>query len=380
MKKIMLLGSGELGKEVIISAQRLGCHVVAVDRYINAPGMQVADQSEVINMLEEQELLDCVTKYKPDIIVPEIEAIRTEVLLELEKTNTTIIPTAKATNLTMNRDRIRDLVKSLGIRTANYSYAESLDEFKNIVNTIGIPCVVKPVMSSSGKGQSTVNSNEDIEPSWKYALSGARGDRVRVIVEEFIKFDYEITLLTVKQNQGPTVYCPPIGHFQERGDYQYSWQPQKMSEKALDGAKLIAKTVTDNLGGKGIFGVEFFIKDDEVIFSELSPRPHDTGMVTMKTQRLSEFDLHVRAFLELPITQEMIDNDFKAGASHVILAEKEGEVVSYDGVNDALSDPDIDIRIFGKQSTREYRRMAVILAPTLQQAKTAAKKVKVIIK
>ena len=380
MKKIMLLGSGELGKEVIISAQRLGCHVVAVDRYINAPGMQVADQSEVINMLEEQELLDCVTKYKPDIIVPEIEAIRTEVLLELEKTNTTIIPTAKATNLTMNRDRIRDLVKSLGIRTANYSYAESLDEFKNIVNTIGIPCVVKPVMSSSGKGQSTVHSNEDIEPSWKYALSGARGDRVRVIVEEFIKFDYEITLLTVKQNQGPTVYCPPIGHFQERGDYQYSWQPQKMSEKALDGAKLIAKTVTDNLGGKGIFGVEFFIKDDEVIFSELSPRPHDTGMVTMKTQRLSEFDLHVRAFLELPITQEMIDNDFKAGASHVILAEKEGEVVSYDGVNDALSDPDIDIRIFGKQSTREYRRMAVILAPTLKQAKTAAKKVKVIIK
>ena len=186
--------------------------------------------------------------------------------------------------------------------------------------------------------------------------------------------------MTVKQNQGPTVYCPPIGHFQERGDYQYSWQPQKMSEKALDGAKLIAKTVTDNLGGKGIFGVEFFIKDDEVIFSELSPRPHDTGMVTMKTQRLSEFDLHVRAFLELPITQEMIDNDFKAGASHVILAEKEGEVVSYDGVNDALSDPDIDIRIFGKQSTREYRRMAVILAPTLEQAKTAAKKVKVIIK
>ena len=280
----------------------------------------------------------------------------------------------------MNRDRIRDLAKSLGIRTANYSYAESLDEFKKTVNTIGIPCVVKPVMSSSGKGQSTVHSNEDIEPSWKYALSGARGDRVRVIVEEFIKFDYEITLLTVKQNQGPTVYCPPIGHFQERGDYQYSWQPQEMSEKALDGAKLIAKTVTDNLGGKGIFGVEFFIKDDEVIFSELSPRPHDTGMVTMKTQRLSEFDLHVRAFLELPITQEMIDNDFKAGASHVILAEKEGEVVSYDGINDALSDPDIDIRIFGKQTTREYRRMAVILAPTLEQAKTAAKKVKVIIK
>ena len=380
MKKIMLLGSGELGKEVIISAQRLGCHIIAVDRYENAPGMQVADQYEVINMLDEKALKDCVDKHKPDIIVPEIEAIRTEVLLELEKGPTTIIPTARATNLTMNRDRIRDLAKSLGIRTANYTYAESLEEFKNATKNIGLPCVVKPVMSSSGKGQSTVHSTEDIEPSWKYALSGARGDRVRVIVEEFITFDYEITLLTVKQNQGPTVFCPPIGHYQERGDYQYSWQPQKMSEKALSDAKLIAKTVTDNLGGKGIFGVEFFIKDDEVIFSELSPRPHDTGMVTMKTQRLSEFDLHVRAFLELPITQEMIDNDFKAGASHVILADKEGKNVSFEGVNDALADQDVDLRIFGKQTTRKHRRMAVVLAPTLEQAKIAAKKIKVIIK
>ena len=380
MKKIMLLGSGELGKEVIISAQRLGCHIIAVDRYENAPGMQVADQYEVINMLDEKALKNCVDKHKPDIIVPEIEAIRTEVLLELEKGPTTIIPTARATNLTMNRDRIRDLAKSLGIRTANYTYAESLEEFKNAVKNIGIPCVVKPVMSSSGKGQSTVHSTKDIEPSWEYALSGARGDRVRVIVEEFITFDYEITLLTVKQNQGPTVFCPPIGHYQERGDYQYSWQPQEMSEKALRDAKLIAKTVTDNLGGRGIFGVEFFIKDDEVIFSELSPRPHDTGMVTMKTQRLSEFDLHVRAFLELPITQEMIDNDFKAGASHVILADKEGETVSFEGVNDALADQDIDLRIFGKQTTRRHRRMAVVLAPTLKQAKIAAKKIKVIIK
>ena len=380
MKKIMLLGSGELGKEVIISAQRLGCHIIAVDRYENAPGMQVADQYEVINMLDEKALKDCVDKHKPDIIVPEIEAIRTEVLLELEKGPTTIIPTARATNLTMNRDRIRDLAKSLGIRTANYTYAESLEEFKNAAKNIGIPCVVKPVMSSSGKGQSTVHSIEDIEPSWKYALSGARGDRVRVIVEEFITFNYEITLLTVKQNQGPTVYCPPIGQYQERGDYQYSWQPQKMSEQALSDAKRIAKTVTDNLGGKGIFGVEFFIKDDEVIFSELSPRPHDTGMVTMKTQRLSEFDLHVRAFLELPITQEMIDNDFKAGASHVILADKEGKNVSFEGVNDALADQDIDLRIFGKQTTRKHRRMAVVLAPTLEQAKIAAKKIKVIIK
>ena len=379
MKKIMLLGSGELGKEVIISAQRLGCHIIAVDRYENAPGMQVADQYEVINMLDEKALKNCVDKHKPDIIVPEIEAIRTEVLLELEKGPTTIIPTARATNLTMNRDRIRDLAKSLGIRTANYTYAESLEEFKNAVKNIGIPCVVKPVMSSSGKGQSTVYSTEDIEPSWKYALSGARGDRVRVIVEEFITFNYEITLLTVKQNQGPTVFCQPIGHYQERGDYQYSWQPQEMSEKALRDAKLIAKTVTDNLGGRGIFGVEFFIKDDEVIFSELSPRPHDTGMVTMKTQRLSEFDLHVRAFLKLPITQEMIDNDFKAGASHVILVDKEGETVSFEGVNDALADQDIDLRIFGKQTTRRHRRMAVVLAPTLEQAKIAAKKIKVII-
>ena len=279
MKKIMLLGSGELGKEVIISAQRLGCHIIAVDRYENAPGMQVADQYEVINMLDEKALKNCVDKHKPDIIVPEIEAIRTEVLLELEKGPTTIIPTARATNLTMNRDRIRDLAKSLDIRTANYTYAESLEEFKNAAKNIGIPCVVKPVMSSSGKGQSTVHSTKDIEPSWEYALSGARGDRVRVIVEEFITFDYEITLLTVKQNQGPTDFCQPIGQYQERGDYQYSWQPQKMSEKALDGAKLIAKTVTDNLGGIGIFGVEFFIKDDEVIFSELSPRPHDTCLL-----------------------------------------------------------------------------------------------------
>ena len=252
MKKIMLLGSGELGKEVIISAQRLGCHIIAVDRYENAPGMQVADQYEVINMLDEKALKDCVDKHKPDIIVPEIEAIRTEVLLELEKGPTTIIPTARATNLTMNRDRIRDLAKSLGIRTANYTYAESLEEFKNAAKNIGIPCVVKPVMSSSGKGQSTVHSTEDIESSWEYALSGARGDRVRVIVEEFITFDYEITLLTVKQNQGPTVFCPPIGHYQERGDFQYSWQPQKMPEKALSdaGQQLIPKDLCkllDNL-------------------------------------------------------------------------------------------------------------------------------------
>ena len=380
MKKIMLLGSGELGKEVIISAQRLGCEVIAVDRYDNAPGMQVADKYEVINMLDEQELKKCIKKHKPDLIVPEIEAIRTEVLLEIEKEGQTVIPTARAANLTMNRDRIRDLAKSIGLPTAQYQYAENINDFTKAVEEIGIPCVVKPVMSSSGKGQSTVNSTSDIENAWNYAIEGARGDRIRVIVEEFISFDYEITLLTVKQKNGPTVFCPPIGHYQERGDYQYSWQPQEMSEDAITQAQNIAKKITDELGGMGIFGVEFFIKNNNVIFSELSPRPHDTGMVTKKTQRLSEFDLHVRAFLELPITQNMIDADFSSGASHVVLAEKEGNVDSYEGINQALSNDDIDIRIFGKTTTRKHRRMAVVLSSSLDEAKKAAKKIKVVIK
>ncbi len=380
MKKIMLLGSGELGKEVVISAQRLGCTIIAVDRYSNAPAMQVADHKEVINMLDENELKNCINKHNPDLVVPEIEAIRTEVLLELEQEGRTIIPTARAANLTMNRDRIRDLAKSIGLPTAKYEYAETMEEFTDAVKNIGLPCVVKPVMSSSGKGQSTLRTMDDIQNSWDYAISGARGDRVRIIVEEFIDFDYEITLLTVKQKNGATVFCPPIGHFQERGDYQYSWQPQEMSDQAIKKAQEIAKTITDNLGGKGIFGVEFFIKDNEVIFSELSPRPHDTGMVTMKTQRLSEFDLHVRAFLELPITQDMIDNYFTPGASHVILATEEGEVDKITGIDEALSDSDIDIRIFGKLTTRKYRRMAVALGPSLEQVKKAASKIKIIVK
>ena len=380
MKKIMLLGSGELGKEVVISAQRLGCTIIAVDRYSNAPAMQVADHKEVINMLDENELKNCINKHNPDLVVPEIEAIRTEVLLELEQEGRTIIPTARAANLTMNRDRIRDLAKSIGLPTAKYEYAETMEEFTDAVKNIGLPCVVKPVMSSSGKGQSTLRTMDDIQNSWDYAISGARGDRVRIIVEEFIDFDYEITLLTVKQKNGVTVFCPPIGHFQERGDYQYSWQPQEMSDQAIKQAQEIAKTITDNLGGKGIFGVEFFIKDNEVIFSELSPRPHDTGMVTMKTQRLSEFDLHVRAFLELPITQDMIDNYFTPGASHVILATEEGEVDKITGIDEALSDSDIDIRIFGKLTTRKYRRMAVALGPSLEQVKKAASKIKIIVK
>ena len=380
MKKIMLLGSGELGKEVVISAQRLGCTIIAVDRYSNAPAMQVADHKEVINMLDENELKNCIKKHNPDLVVPEIEAIRTEVLLELEQEGRTIIPTARAANLTMNRDRIRDLAKSIDLPTAKYEYAETIEEFTDAVKNIGLPCVVKPVMSSSGKGQSTLRTMDDIQNSWDYAISGARGDRVRIIVEEFIDFDYEITLLTVKQKNGATVFCPPIGHFQERGDYQYSWQPQEMSDQAIKKAQEIAKTITDNLGGKGIFGVEFFIKDNEVIFSELSPRPHDTGMVTMKTQRLSEFDLHVRAFLELPISQDMIDNYFTPGASHVILATEEGEVDKITGIDEALSDSDIDIRIFGKLTTRKYRRMAVALGPSLEQVKKAASKIKVTVK
>ena len=380
MKKIMLLGSGELGKEVVISAQRLGCKVIAVDRYDNAPGMQVADSYEVINMLNHDELIRCINKHNPDLIVPEIEAIRTEALLEIEKQGKTVIPTARAANLTMNRDRIRDLAKSIGLPTAKFQYAENIEDFTKAVEEIGIPCVVKPVMSSSGKGQSTINAVSDIKTAWNYALEGARGDRIRVIIEEFISFDYEITLLTVKQKKGPTVFCPPIGHYQERGDYQYSWQPQEMSKEAISQAQEIAKKITDELGGMGIFGVEFFVKDNNVIFSELSPRPHDTGMVTMKTQRLSEFDLHVRAFLELPITQNMIDDNFTRGASHVVLADQEGTVHSYEGIEDALKDDNIDIRIFGKSDARKHRRMAVVLSPSLDKAKIAAKKIKVIIK
>jgi len=380
MKKIMLLGAGELGKEVIISAQRLGCEVIAIDRYINAPGMQVADKYSVINMLDEDELKSCINKYKPDIIVPEIEAIRTEVLLEVEKKGITVIPTARAANLTMNRDRIRDLAKSIGLPTAKFLYAENIEEFTKAIHEIGFPCVVKPVMSSSGKGQSTVKSLDEIHNAWNFAISGSRGDRVRVIIEEFIRFDYEITLLTVKQKNGPTIFCPPIGHYQERGDYQYSWQPQEMKKEEIIKAQEIAKKITDELGGMGIFGVEFFIRNNDVIFSELSPRPHDTGMVTMKTQRLSEFDLHVRAFLELPITQEMIDNNFSSGASHVILANAEGEVNSYQGVREALTNSNIDIRIFGKSETKKHRRMGVVLAPSLKQAKDAASKITVVIK
>ncbi|MEQ9102549.1 MAG: formate-dependent phosphoribosylglycinamide formyltransferase [Imperialibacter sp.] len=379
MKKILLLGSGELGKEFVISAKRLGCYVVACDSYAGAPAMQVADENEVFSMLDADKLREAVERHQPDLIVPEIEAIRTEVLVEMEKEGRNIVPSARAVNMTMNRDRIRDLAAGLGIRTAHFAYAESAEQLMEEAKTIGFPVVIKPVMSSSGKGQSVAQTADDIQNSWDYACAGMRGDRQRVIVEEFIKFDYEITLLTVKQKNGPTLFCDPIGHVQERGDYQYSWQPQPMTDKFRKDAEAMAKAVTDDLGGVGIFGVEFFVTKDEVIFSELSPRPHDTGMVTLISQNLSEFDLHARAILGLPIPNIKVTE----GASAVVLASKDGVAPTYTGVEVAMAEPDIDVRIFGKPTTRPYRRMAVVLATgkdAVGRARVAAAKIKVVIK
>ena len=382
MKRILLLGSGELGKEFTISAKRLGCYVVACDSYVGAPAMQVADEFEVFDMLDGEMLGKVIDTYKPDLIVPEVEAIRTEVLLEKEAQGYTVVPTARATNLTMNRDRIRDRAVELGLRTAKFEYAEDLETLQSACRRIGFPCVVKPVMSSSGKGQSVVDEERDVDAAWKYAVSGMRGDRQRVIVEEFIDFDLELTLLTVKQQNGPTLFCPPIGHYQERGDYQYSWQPAL--EENFTGhiiethAQEMAKIITDDLGGAGIFGVEFFVKtkgnSPEIIFSELSPRPHDTGMVTMFTQNLSEFDLHARAILGLPIGDIKL---VRAGASHVVLAHETTHEFIISGINDALKIPDVDVRVFGKPTTRPYRRMAVVLAPSLDVAKEAAGKISI---
>ena len=373
MKKILLLGSGELGKEFTISAKRLGCYVVACDRYANAPAMQVADDSRVFDMLDAQILSETIDQIKPDLIVPEVEAIRTEVLIEKENQGYKIVPTARATNLTMNRDRIRDRAVELGLRTAKFAYAETQEQLEKAAKEINYPVVVKPVMSSSGKGQSVANNENEIIESWKYAIQGMRGDRQRVIVEEFIDFDYEITLLTVKQHNGPTLFCKSIGHVQQRGDYQWSWQPG--SPNADTEAQKMAKIITDDLGGAGIFGVEFFItKAGEVVFSELSPRPHDTGMVTMYTQNLSEFDLHARAILGLPIPEIKL---LRPGASHVVLANKESEKFTIDGIEDALKIPDVEVRVFGKPTTRVNRRMAVVLAPTVEIAKKAAEKISI---
>ncbi|MBW4647733.1 MAG: formate-dependent phosphoribosylglycinamide formyltransferase [Kastovskya adunca ATA6-11-RM4] len=381
-QKLMLLGSGELGKEFVIAAQRLGNYVIAVDRYDNAPAMQVADVREVISMLNAEDLERVVTQHQPNFIIPEIEAIRTEKLLEFEQRGITVIPTAKATNYTMNRDAIRELAhRQLGVRTANYAYATSLEELKAVSKNIGFPNVVKPVMSSSGKGQSTVNYPEEVEAAWDYAIAGSRGDTQKIIVEEFIQFELEITLLTIKQWNAPTIYCPAIGHRQERGDYQESWQPAGLSEEKVKASQAIAQKVTDALGGAGIFGVEFFITKDEVIFSELSPRPHDTGMVTLISQNLNEFELHLRAVLGLPIPKI---EQLGASASAVILAKENSDSIFFEGVEEALSEPDVDIRLFGKPDSRPYRRMGVALAKgkdvqdAREKAKMAAAKVKIV--
>jgi phosphoribosylglycinamide formyltransferase 2 len=381
-QKLMLLGSGELGKEFAISAQRLGNNVIAVDRYANAPAMQVADCYEVISMLSAEELEAVVKKHEPNFIIPEIEAIRTEKLLEFEHRGIIVIPTAAATNYTMNRDRIRELAhKELGIRTAKYDYASTLEELTAVSQEIGFPSVVKPVMSSSGKGQSVVGNHDEVEQAWNCAIANSRGDSRRVIVEEFINFDIEITLLTIKQWNAPTIFCSPIGHRQERGDYQESWQPAGISEQQILAAQVIAKKVTDVLGGAGIFGVEFFITKDEVIFSELSPRPHDTGMVTLISQNLNEFELHLRAILGLPIPHI---EQLGASASAVILANQHSDAVAFTGVAEALSVPHVDIKLFGKPTAHPYRRMGVALAKgdnildAREKAKRAANQVQMI--
>jgi phosphoribosylglycinamide formyltransferase 2 len=359
-QKIVLLGSGELGKELVIALQRLGQYVIAVDSYEHAPAMQVAHEFEVINMLDGDALDAVIKKHKPDYIVPEIEAIRTERFYEYEQQGYTVVPSAKAANFTMNRKAIRDLAaKELGVKTAPYQYASNLEDFKAAVAQIGIPCVVKPLMSSSGKGQSVIKQEEDIETAWNYALEGSRGDLQEVIVEGFIKFYAEITLLTVTQQHGPTLFCAPIGHRQEKGDYRESWQPCVMQEQDILSAQKMAAKVTEALGGYGIWGVEFFLTDEGVYFSELSPRPHDTGMVTLAgSQNLNEFELHARAILGLPIphiTQE------KAAASAVILASETSTEFEINGVDKALLQDRSDVKLFGKPSTRPYRRMGVAL-------------------
>lgn len=389
MARILLLGSGELGKEFVIAAQRLGQYVIAVDNYENAPAMQVAQEFEVINMLDGDALDRIVDKHNPDYIVPEIEAIRTERFYDYERQGIKVIPSAKAANYTMNRKAIRDLAAvTLGVKTAPFAYADSLEKLVIAAKNIGFPSVVKPLMSSSGKGQSTVHKIDDLEKAWTYAQEGARGDAAEVIIEGFIHFDYEITLLTVTQNNGKTLFCPPIGHRQEDGDYRESWQPAPMSDTVLGQAQEMAEKITLALGGPGIWGVEFFIAGTEVYFSELSPRPHDTGMVTLaQTQNLNEFELHLRAILGLPIGGI---NLLAPGASAVVLAQKNGTMPEYEGLANITKLPYADIRIFGKPSTRPNRRMGVILVspdPDLphqnaialaQKAKSLAQTIKVL--
>ncbi len=382
---ILLLGSGELGREFVISAKRLGARVIACDSYDDAPAMQLADAREVFSMLDGEALRAAVIKHQPDLIVPEIEAIRTEVLGELEDQGFTVVPSARAAQLTMNRDAIRDLAAGeLGLVTSQYGYAESFAEAQEVAARIGYPLVMKPVMSSSGKGQSKVDSPEALEAAWQYAVANMRGDRARVICEQFIAFDYEITLLTVRHKDGIS-FCPPIGHRQERGDYRESWQPAAMSPAALAKAQDMAAKVVMALQGDGrgwgLYGVEFFVRGEEVIFSELSPRPHDTGKVTLVSQDLNEFDLHARAILGLPVPESIAA---RPAASAVILADRDSSDFSFEGLADALSlSPDVDVRIFGKPVTRPYRRMGVALAraddapAAVELAKAAASKVRI---
>ncbi|QIE60439.1 formate-dependent phosphoribosylglycinamide formyltransferase [Rasiella rasia] len=360
MSKILLLGAGELGKEFVIAAQRLGQYVIAVDSYPNAPAMQVAHEFEVINMLDGEALDALIEKHTPDYIVPEIEAIRTERLYEYEKQGYHVIPSAKAANYTMNRKAIRDLAaKDLNLKTAAYRYATSAASLKKAVAEIGMPCVVKPLMSSSGKGQSTIKTAADIEKAWDYSQEGSRGDVAEVIVESFINFNYEITLLTVTQQNGNTLFCPPIGHRQERGDYQESWQPAAMSAAHLQTAQDMAAKVTAALTGAGIWGVEFFVGDDGVYFSELSPRPHDTGMVTLaNTQNFNEFELHLRAVLGLPISEITLE---RIGASAVILAKGNSENPTFTNIETVAAATKSDFRLFGKPTSRPYRRMGVVV-------------------
>jgi phosphoribosylglycinamide formyltransferase 2 len=359
-KKVLLCGSGELGKEIAIELQRYGVEVIAVDAYTDAPAMQVADRSHVLSMLDGAALRAVIEAEKPDLVVPEVEALATDTLAAIEQEGlATIIPTARATQLTMNREGIRRLAaEELGLLTSPYQFASSLEDFTAAIHAIGMPCVIKPIMSSSGKGQSVVKTEADIEVSWNYAQEGGRAGKGKVIVEGFVDFDYEITLLTVRHVDG-TSFCEPIGHIQVDGDYRESWQPQAMSDAALNSAQQMAEAITGSLGGYGLFGVELFVKDDTVIFSEVSPRPHDTGMVTMISQDLTQFALHARAILGLPIPSI---RQFGPSASSVILVEGKSEQVSFGNLQQALSEPDTQLRLFGKPAVNGKRRMGVALA------------------
>ncbi len=377
--KMLLLGSGELGKEVVIEAMRLGIYVIACDRYENAPAMQVANDFRVFNMLDEKSLKETVYEIKPDFIVPEIEAIATDALVDLEKEGFRVIPNANAAKLTMNREGIRCLAaEKLNLKTSPYRFADNYSSFVNSVKEIGLPCVVKPIMSSSGKGQSVIKTEEDIQKAWDYSQSGSRSGAGKVIIEAFVDFDYEITLLTVRHKDG-TSFLEPIGHIQKEGDYRESWQPQPMENDVLEKSKAVARAITDEIGGFGIFGVELFIKGNDVYFSEVSPRPHDTGMVTMISQNMSEFELHLRAILGLPIP---LIRQYGPAASAALLVYGESKNVTFENIDSALSLPDTSLRLFGKPEVSGHRRMGVALAlgDSIEQAREKARKVRDLVK